>query len=645
MSIDRRLIPSIAATLLMGTAAPALAVPQLHPMLSDHAVLQRGRPLSIYGTAAPGEQLSISLASASAGTRADKQGHWSAQLPSMAAGGPYTLQVQGAGGSSASAQDILIGDVWLCSGQSNMEWPVSTSLGGAGHIARASDPQLRISTVAKRTSVNPESGFTEKPKWDLVTPKTVPDFSAACYFMGRDLRASQKVPIGLIDSTWGGTPIRAWMNEAAVRSTDGNAMVDLIATYRRDPAQAARKFGEDWGAWWRQQSRDVAGSEPWLASRQLNWRPVPKIAFFSEWGPDWVDYTGAIWLRRTVGLTAAEAARGATLSLGVLDDMDQTFVNGVGVGSTNDWAAERNYKIAPGILKAGENEIIVFVRNSWGQGGLAGPADKLKLSLADGATKPLGDGWEYSKVAGNIPSPPSAPWAGPNGAGTIYNAMIAPLGPYGLKGAAWYQGESDVGTPGYDRRLAALFGTWREQFRNPTLPFLIVGLAGFGTPRSTPAPSGWASLVNEQRAGVQTDGKAAFVPAIDLGEPEDIHPVNKQEVGRRLALAARAVAYGGEGKLSPLPLSANRTAAGVTISFTKALQALSGASPIGFELCGATQESCRFRDARVVGNTVVIAADGQPATRVRFAWADYPVINLYDTDLLPASSFELPITN
>lgn len=607
-------------------------------------MLQRGQPLRIWGTASAGEQLNVSLGSASVKARADNQGRWAAELPAMAAGGPYTLQVQGSTGSSASAKDVLIGDVWLCSGQSNMEWPLSASLGGMGHIARADDAKLRISTIAKRTSVNPEAGFSENPKWDVVAPKSIPDFSAACYFMGRDLRASEKVPIGLIDSTWGGTPIRAWMNEAAVRSTDGDVMVDLIATFRRDPALAARRFGEDWGAWWRQQSGDAVGSEPWVASRRLDWTPVPKLAFFNEWGSDWVDYTGGIWLRRTISLTAAEAARGATLSLGILDDMDQTFVNGVGVGSTNDWAAERNYQIAPGILKAGENEVVVFVRNSWGPGGVAGPADKLKLSFADGSSKPLGDGWQYSKVAANIGSPPSAPWAGPNGAATIYNAMIAPLGPYGLKGAAWYQGETDVGTAGYDRRLAALFGTWRKQFRSPNLPFLIVGLAGFGKPRSTPAPSGWAALVNDQRAGVQADRHAAFVPAIDLGEPEDIHPVNKEEVGRRLALAARSVAYGG-GKLSPLPISASRASAGVLVSFSKPLQALSGASPIGFELCGATQETCRFRDARLAGNTVIIPEDGQPATRVRFAWGDYPVINLYDADLLPASSFELPITN
>jgi sialate O-acetylesterase len=629
---------------LLTSAAPLAAAPTLHPLISDNAVLQRGQPLRIYGTAAPNERLTITLAGKSQPARADRRGMWAAELPAAQAGGPYELTVTGAGGATARAGNLMIGDVWLCSGQSNMEWPLNASLGGMGAIGQADDAELRITTIAKRTATNPEANFAEAPKWDIASSKTVPEFSAACYFMGRDLRKAQKVPVGLIDATWGGTPIRAWMDEAAVRSVGGGDMVDLIATYRRDPLAAARKFGEDWGAWWRSQSGDAVGQEPWKASSRLPWQPVPTIGFFNQWGPEWGNYVGAVWLRRTVTLTPEEAARNATLSLGLVDDFDQTFVNGVGVGSTNDWGADRSYRIAPGILKPGANEIIVFARNSWGPGGLAGPAEKMKLTLAGGGEKPLGGGWQYTKAPSNLGGPPSAPWAGPNGAATIYNAMIAPMGPYALKGAAWYQGETDVNQPGYDDRLRALYGTWRGQFRNPTMPFLVVGLAGFGMPRSTPGASGWAAVVDEQRAGVQADRHAAFVPAIDLGEPEDIHPLNKLEVGRRLALAARAVAYADpEGKLAPLPVSARAGTAGVVVTFSKPLQALSGASPVGFELCGNTQESCRFREARVEGSTVVISPDGQPATRVRYAWADYPIVNLYDRDLLPASTFELPI--
>jgi sialate O-acetylesterase len=212
-----------------------------------------------------------------------------------------------------------------------------------------------------------------------------------------------------------------------------------------------------------------------------------------------------------------------------------------------------------------------------------------------------------------------------------------------VKGVAWYQGEADVGKAHYDQRLAAWMANWRSQFHDPDLPFLIVGLAGWGKPVSHPVESGWASLINEQRLAVAHDPRAALASAIDLGEPGDIHPANKQEVGRRLALAAHQLAYRDKGTVGPLPVSAVRAGNKVVLTFTKPLQILSGANANAFELCGAAVGACKFADARVDGNKVVITSDGQPASRVRYAWADYPLVNLYDQDILPAPVFELPI--
>jgi len=222
--------------------------------------------------------------------------------------------------------------------------------------------------------------------------------------------------------------------------------------------------------------------------------------------------------------------------------------------------------------------------------------------------------------------------------------MVAPLGPLGLTGVAWYQGEADVGEPRYDRRLSAWMANWRTQFRDPKLPFLIVGLAGWGQVASRPVESGWASLINEQRRAVEHDQHAGFISAIDLGEPADIHPANKQEVGRRLALAARSLVYGdARGKLGPLPVGATRSGSVISLQFTKPLQTLSGASVNAMELCGTAAGSCRYANARVRGNVVQIAADSQPIARIRYAWADYPVVNLYDVDLLPVPVFELVV--
>jgi sialate O-acetylesterase len=625
-------------------ATPAGAVPTLDPLFSDHAVLQRGQSLRITGSANAREQLTVSLAGSAVNARANENGRWAADLPPLRAGGPYILDVRGHTSGSTSARDILLGDVWLCSGQSNMEFPLSRTLNGATEASRANDPQLRIMTIAKDTSATPRTDFKQAPSWAAITPELAADFSAACYIMVRELRKTQKVPIGAIDSTWGGTPIRAWMSLSSVRASGAAETAGLVEQYVRDPAAAQLRFGKVWDDWWRQQSRQAAGGEPWRNSGSLAWKPMPAFSVVDEWGPSWIEWNGAFWARHEFDLTAAEARQAATLSLGVIDDMDRTYVNGSGVGLTNDPSKPRHYPVANGILKPGRNEILVYVRDAWAQGGFRGPAEVAKLALADGRAKPLTTGWEYALIDDAIGAPPSAPWEGNNGASTIYNAMIAPLGATSLKGVAWYQGETDVGQPGYDRRLAAMFSNWRTQFRNPQLPFLIVGLAAFGTPRSTPFDSGWARVLDEQRTAVQRDPAAALVPTIDLGEWFDIHPANKIDVGKRLALAAETVAYrDAHGKVAPLPLQARRVQGGVEITFSKPLQVIGGVTPTGFELCGTTQASCRFSDARIEGNRVVVAGDGGEATRVRYAWADAPIVNLYDLDLLPASSFELPI--
>jgi len=629
--------------LLATASSAAQAAPQLATMFSDHAVLQRGQAIPVWGTAAPREKVTVSLGGATKVATADKSGAWRVDLPAMQAGGPLTLTASSASGQ-AVANDVLIGDVWLCSGQSNMEYPVRRALNGEGEAQGGADPQLRLMKVPQQLAEVPQRTFAKVPNWQVATPESVSYFSAACYFMVRELRASQKVPIGAVDDTWGGTPIRAWMNEASVRSSGGAQYADLVALNRTNPTAAIAKFGEEWGAWWRAQSGDVAGSEPWNSRGSLTWSPVPSLAYWDEWGPEWVKYVGAIWAERVVTLTSAESKQAATLSLSVVDDADQTFFNGVAVGGLNDPVNPRRYAVPAGVLKPGENRIVVYARNYWGPGGFKGPAGEFALTLKDGTSKPLGEGWQYARVPDSIGSPPAAPWGSSSGVSTIYNAMVAPLGPTRFTGVAWYQGEADVGQVGYDKRLAAWMGNWRNQFSDSRLPFFIVGLAGWGPVSAKPTESGWAALINEQRIAVQRDPRTALISAIDLGDRADIHPANKQEVGRRLALAAKSLVYSDAGgRFSPMPVSATRAGGTITVSFSKPLQTLSDARAVGVELCGTGQGSCRYADARVQGSTIVIKDDGQAVARVRHAWSDYPIVNLYDTDMLPVPVFEVPV--
>jgi sialate O-acetylesterase len=632
---------SLIALILVASAASA--APTIDPQYGDHAVIQRGKPVILSGNAAPGERLTIKFAGTDATSTADADGRWKAQFPARTASGPLAISITGAGGTKASAKDVMIGDVWLCSGQSNMEYPLRRALNGDGEVQDSADDGLRVMKVAQQLASAPKATFENSPVWQRAAPDSVKDFSAACYFMARDFRRTEKVPVGAIDDSWGGTPIRAWMAEAAARASGNGEAVDLVELHRRDAAAAIAKFGQQWGAWWRSQTGDKPGEEPWNASDRLAWKPVPSLGYWDSWGPEWKAFDGAIWARKRVTLTKAEAAAGATLSMSAIDDMDETFVNGVAVGGMSAPVTPRSYTIAAGVLRAGEIEIMVYARDFWGPGGLAGPADAFKLTFADGHERPIGSGWEYARIPTSIGQPEVPPWDGSSGVSTIYNAMVAPLGPIGLKGVAWYQGEADVGQPGYDRRLAAWMANWRKQFRDPDLEFLIVGLAGFGKRVSAPTESGWAALINEQRLATVREPHSALVSAIDLGEPDDIHPANKQEVGRRLALAAHTTVYHDAIALGPRPIIAEVSGDAIVVSFDKPLQALGGRSAIGFELCGATPGSCRYADARVADDKVVMAADGKSVTRIRYAWADYPLVNLYDKDLLPVPVFELPV--
>jgi sialate O-acetylesterase len=625
------------ALLLTGTSA--LATPRLDPTFSDHAVVQRGQPIRVTGTAAPREALTVKLLDQSRTVRADAAGRWAAGFAPMASGTDITIDVRAASGST-SAHDIAAGDVWLCSGQSNMEFPVSRALNGEAEAAAANDRDVRLFLIPKQAVAAPAATFSGPVAWQVAAPSSAAPFSAACYFMARKLRSDRKVPLGLIDASWGGTAIRSWI-DLATNSVGGGKEMDLLRQYQSSPAAANARFAPQWQDWW----HGKAATSPWASPDGLRWQAM-KIGYWEGWGdPRFADFNGMVWAQTTVTLTAREAAQGAMLSLGVIDEIDETWVNGVAVGNTFGWDVKRHYAIPEGLLHAGPNRIVVNLVDNAGAGGFAGPASELALTLADGTVKPLAPRLEYSVVSPGPGDAPRPPWDAAAGPSLIHNGMIAPLGRFPVAGIAWYQGEADAGSPHrYATDLAALIKGWRQQFGSAETPFLVVGLANFGGVAFAPSPSGWAEIRDAQRRVAAADRAAALVPAVDLGDRLDIHPANKQEVGRRLALAAEALASGSD-KPGPAPLSVSRGTGGIVIHFAGVKGSLRswGGRPLGFELCGPDQASCRYADARAEGPTVVLTDDGRPVTRVRFAWADAPVSNLYDEAPLPVPGFELPL--
>ncbi|AMK16604.1 MULTISPECIES: sialate O-acetylesterase [Sphingobium] len=643
------IIPRVALTAAALAAQPAFAQPELDPIFGSHAVLQRDRPIRVTGSARVGEPVTVTLGNARGSGRADQSGRFSVRLPTMGAGGPYVLSVTAPSGE-AHADDVLIGDVFLCSGQSNMELQVSRAQDARSQIAASADPALRLITIPRGTAPAPQPALPGSPAWAVASPDSVATFSAACFYMVKNLRRTAKVPIGAIASSWGGSRISTWMGDPALVDSGQKQAAQLRAVYARDPAAAARRFGADWEAWWRASTGDAPGAEPWQPNAAIEWKPVPRMTYWEDWGvPALADYNGMIWFSKDVSLTAEQARMGATLELGQLDDADQSWVNGKAVGSDGDPESLRRYPVPPGTFQAGRNVLRVNLNDVWARGGMTGPADSMVIRFADGSVVPIGSGWSYAVEPRRPQNAPRAPWDDLAGAGMIYNAMIAPLGDIGLKGVAWYQGESDVGIPGYADRLRAMMADWRRQFGNAGLPFAIVQIAPYGATTTAPAQSRTAELREQQRQVAQGDPHAALALTIDLGDPLDIHPGEKHEVGRRLARAMRSIAYEEAGPPSgPRAIAADRMPDGsVTVRFADVSGALvtrSSAQAIGFELCGARADDCRYATASVGKDSITLAGDGRPTNRVRYAWTESPVVNLYDLSGLPAGPFELTVT-
>jgi sialate O-acetylesterase len=647
MSVLRATTFGLMAGLLMWPASSAWAGEALlHPMFQDHAVLQRGQPIPVYGQAAPGGIVTVTLGSAAAQATADAEGHWRAILPAMGAGGPYDLSARTGDGAGDVAHDVLVGDVFLCGGQSNMQLPVKATRDAAGEIRAATDSQIRFMTVATHASDTPLTVFADAVAWTVESPQTIGDASASCVYFARELKKTQNVPIGLVVAPWGGTRERNWISEPGLRHAGlQTADLDMLDLRRTDPQAADRRWDATWEAWWRQ---DKAAGEPWRPDFSVaGWKTAPqKLGPWALWegtSPD--GFVGQMWMRTHVHLTTAQAAQSATLELGGVNEEDETWINGQGVGGTSG-DPHGLHPIPAGVLKAGDNTIVTNIFCSWRFCGLNGPAESRAIRLSDGSSVGLDQPWRYAEVPGDRIAP-QLPWGPTHGDSQDYNGMIAPIGPYAFRAVIWYQGESDVHFTGeYQALLGALVTDWRDRF-GADLPFLIVELPNFGVRPTAPMASAFADIREAQRRVASSTPKAGYIVTIDIGEADNIHPADKQAVGRRLALAAQRVIYGQPGPAwGAAPGQPYRQGRSVIVPFanvTTGLAAYSGA-PNAFELCGPDQASCRYVTAQIVdAHTVRLDADDRPAVRVRYCWGDSPTCTLTDGSGLPATPFEVPI--
>jgi sialate O-acetylesterase len=618
---------------------------RLSQFIGDGMILQRDVPVKVWGWASPHEQVSIScqgIDDTAYTTEADSTGRWGKVLPPQPAGGPHTLTIQTAD-STVTVRDVLFGDVWLCSGQSNMETPVSRVMPLFGNeIMDYSNPHIRYVKIPLACQFQGACSDILPCRWQALSPETAPSFSAVAYFFARELYEKTKVPVGIINSSVGGSPAEAWMSEEALAHFPAllnDLRICRDEAFVSEMQRLSALPGQRWTTVLDEQDQGL--QEGWSAP-DYDDRAWDSCRLSDDsWGRNGRHPSnGVFWFRKEVYLSAEEAGQAATLLLGRIVDADSAFVNGVCVGTTSYQYPPRRYAVPAGILRKGRNLIAVRLVSQWGFPSFV-PDKPYRLSFPADAISLEGT-WKYR--AGAQMPPLSGGISFQNKPSGLYNAMIAPLGGLSFKGILWYQGESNTGRyDSYFALMEALVSDWRGLFGD-NLPFFFVQLANYLPPSLLQQHSDWAELRDVQRRLASTLPHSALAVTIDLGEWNDIHPLNKKDVGLRLALQARRLVYG-ENIVSEGPrfLSCERGAEGsLVIHFAEGSDDLLPIEPLcGFAVAGVDGGFLPAQ-ARVEGHEVIVHHDAVPyPIAVRYAWADNPQgANLRNRSLLPASPFQ-----
>ena len=640
-------------------AAPLL---RLASLFSDNMVLQRDMPIKVWGWAALGSPVSVTVAGRSAQVMPDATGAWEAVLPAASAGGPYTLTAVQKNDVLAF-ENVMIGDVWVCSGQSNMAWPVDSGIlrvdNTAEERANAHWPRIRLLSVTPSGSETPLDE-ADTTGWHVCGPETVGRFSGVAYFFGRELHKHTDIPLGLIQTAYGGTAAEAWVSKAGLRTLPDFA--ELLGRLEENPAirsRVARAFENDLAAWKSQLNESDTGYEDgqpvWAATDMddCDWDAITLPSYWEDAG--YPDLDGLMWFRRDVNLAPAMANRPLRLHLCYINDRVQLWFNGHPIVK---WALNEQpaggFAIPAELARPGSNVIAIRMFDMGNKGGFFGDASDLWLRLGTGTNSPtisLAGPWKCrpgfymdKETFPPLPRPTLLAPGNPNFPCNKYNAMIAPLTRFPIKGAVWYQGEANA-KRAYEYRslLHALIADWRALWGQGDFPFLVVQLPNFGADADKPGDAAWAEMREAQAMALELPNTGMAV-TIDLGNPRDIHPTNKQDVGARLALVARHVAYGEAITTYTGPTFAGAAIEGdrIRVRFTQTGEGLvvkDGGPLKGFAIAGEDRDFV-WADAVIDGDTVLVSSEQVPhPVAVRYAWANDPECNLYNTEGLPATTF------
>ncbi len=649
-SFSRDIIALLVATMIVqnGASAKDAALPFVSPVFGDKMVLQRNKADIIWGWTKPGEKVRVSLGDKTADGIARPDGSWSVSIQPPAAGGPYQLVIDGP--EHVVFQDVLVGDVWLCSGQSNMELGMSRVSNSTAEIKMADHPEIRLFKVDHQIGYTPKK--TLQGSWKICTPQTLaPDslneFSAVAYYFGRSLQKELQVPIGLVEDCVGGTAAEVWISTEALHPLkDFDTVIDKVAALQSQGAPEHGNFMSHWYDEYDAGQKENAWFAPGLDDH--DWKSVSLPQGFRELG---LPETPALcYFRKTITLPDPLPPGAAQIKLGVIERMDTTIINGKEVGASAWVENPRVYTIGKDILKPGPNQITLRVLKTKADGGFKSPPEQLKLVLGDNTEIPLAEGWK-GKVSVDARSPHPMPFSYDNWPimpSVLYNGMIAPLIPLSITGVIWYQGESNTDrAEQYRKLLPALITNWRKDFHQGDFPFYIVGLSAYMQHNDDPgANEGWAKLREVQDSTSQQMTNSGLVTTIDIGDANNVHPMDKKDVGERLALLALAQHYGKKIPFSgPRFLSAEPLPGAVKLHFTHTDRGLmvKGDQLAEFSLAGE-DHVWHWADAKIEGDSVVVSSAKVPhPVSVRYAWQSNPKATLFNGVGLPAVPFQTDI--
>ncbi|MBN1302575.1 MAG: beta galactosidase jelly roll domain-containing protein [Melioribacteraceae bacterium] len=617
---------------------------KLPKLISDGLVLQRNTELKIWGWAAAGEKIEVQFIDSVYSAIAQSNGNWSIILPELHAGGPYDMTVSAS--NSIKVRDILIGDVWICSGQSNMELNMQrVSPLYEKEIASSENQFIRYFEVPDKFNFVAPQKDLPSGEWLKADPENVLKFSAVSYFFGKELYDRYKVPVGLVNAALGGSPIASWISEEGLKEFP--EFYEEALKFK-DSTLIQRIRNEDnarISEWYNRQSKNDEGYSnpemPWYDPEYdaTGWSVMQVPGY---WANTSLGFTnGVVWYRKEIELPLSLAGKKANLNLGRIIDADSVFVNGVFVGTTSYQYPPRRYEIPEDVLKEGKNVLVVRVISNWGRGGFE--VDKPYELVIGKERIDLKGEWKYKLGVKMEPLKGETfiRWK-PLG---LYNAMIAPLLNMSIKGVIWYQGESDAGRPEkYREMFPAMISDWRMNWGQGDFPFLFVQLPNFMSPRSEPSESNWA-MTREVQLNTLSVTNTGMAVTIDIGEWNDIHPLNKKDVGKRLALAAYKIAYGEDDIVYSGPIYKSMKVEGnkIIISFSNTGSGLfikNGNELKEFAICG-DEKKFVWANAKIKDDKVIVWSDDIPnPVAVRYAWADNPEgANLFNREGLPASPF------